>query len=111
LPAFPFGPRFDASYEDAFHEDRRNLGLGGKNFDHFFRLVEENILDYPWIHSKVVPDSGGTLMRETRESFPDVPPLYVYYKVNAETHHVRFVGLTKAWSADEVFPPFGVDWA
>lgn len=107
--AFPFGPNFYASYEDQFTADRKNLGLGGPNFDHFFREVEANILDYPWINSKVVPDSGGTLMRETRYSFPDVPPLYVYYKVNPETGHVRFVGLTEAWSADDLFPPLDFD--
>jgi hypothetical protein len=102
--ALPFGPNFYASYEDAFGDDRERLGLGGSNFNHFFKEVERNILDYPWIHSRVVPDSGGTLMRETRYSFPDIPALYVYYKVNPETGHVRFVGLTEAWSADELFP-------
>lgn len=97
--------RWDADYEDDFHADRRKLGLAGPNFDYFFRDVEQNALDYPWEYSKEVPDSGGTRMRETREGFPDIPPLYVYWKVNAEECRVRFVGLSHAWSKTDLAPP------
>jgi len=54
-------------------EDRRKLGVGGANFDFFFREIETNICDYPWIFSTEVPDSGGTMMRLTRDAFPDIP--------------------------------------
>jgi hypothetical protein len=97
--------KWDADYEPAFYADRRNLGLGGRNFDYFFRDIEKEVLDYPWEYSKEVPESGGTRMRLTRDAFLDVPPLYVYYKVNAEDCRVRFVGLSRAWSKFDVAPP------
>jgi hypothetical protein len=102
--ALPFGPEFAPVYEAGFRADREALGLGGANFDHFFRDVERQILDYPWIYSTEVPESGGTLMRATRDAFPDIPPLYVYYKVvkiDRARYRVHFVGLSPAWSAAE----------
>lgn len=102
----PFGPRFTAVYDPDFHADRRTLGLSGPNFDHFFRDVEAQLLDYPWIYSREIPDSGGTLMRETRDAFPDIPPLYVYYKViqdSARDARIYFLGLSPAWTKAELF--------
>lgn len=81
MPEHPLHPRFAPVYEPQFDAERRALGLGGRDFDHFFKDVETNVCDYPWIFAEEVPESGGTLMRETRDAFPDVPPLYVYYKV------------------------------
>lgn len=106
--AFPFGPRFTAVYDDDFAADRGELGLSGANFDHFFEDVERQLLDYPWIFSREVPDSGGTLMRETRNAFPDIPPLYVYYKVIQDSPRdcrVYFLGLSPAWSKEDLAPP------
>lgn len=103
--AVPFGPRFTAVYDNDFQADRRRLGLGGRNFDHFFEDVERHLLDYPWIYSQEVPDSGGTLMRSTREGFLDLPPLYVYYKVIQDSPRdcrVYFLGLSPAWSKSEL---------
>lgn len=97
--------RWDACYEQAFEADRKALGLGGSNFDHFFQGVEASVLDYPWEYSREVPASGGTRMRPTPENFPDLPALYVYYKVNAEECRVRFVGLSEAWSKEDLAPP------
>jgi hypothetical protein len=99
---YPFGPRFCAVYDGDFEADRRSLGLGGRNFDTFFHHVERQILDYPWINSKEVPDSGGALMRETREVQPDLPALYVYYKVSVEDERIRFLGVSPAWSKTEL---------
>jgi hypothetical protein len=96
---------WSADYEPEFEADRRTLGLGGPNFDHFFQAVEQNTLDYPWEFSEEVPDSGGSRMRPTRDAFPDIPPLYVYYKVNAEACRVRFLGLSRAWSKLDLAPP------
>jgi hypothetical protein len=102
--AFPFGPRFVACYEKEFAADRAELGLAGENFDFFFTQVEAQILDYPWINSATVPESGGTLMRETRALAPDLPALYVYYKVNVQAERIRFLGLSRAWSREELPP-------
>jgi hypothetical protein len=101
MPEHPWHPRFTAAYDEKFYAARRALGLSGTNFNHFFRDVEGTILEYPWLNAVEVPESGGTLMRETRAAFPDVPPLYVYYKVNREQNRIRFVSLSPAWSADE----------
>jgi hypothetical protein len=101
MPEHPWHPRFTADYDERFTTARQRLGLSGSNFTHFFRDVEDHIVEYPWLNAVEVPDSGGTLMRETRASHPDVPPLYVYYKVNREERRIRFISLSPAWSADE----------
>jgi hypothetical protein len=101
LPEHPWHPPFTAVYDERFVEARTRLGLSGSNFDHFFRDVKETILEYPWLNVEEVPESGGTLMRETRAAFPDVPPLYVYYKVNREENRILFLSLSPAWSVDE----------
>jgi hypothetical protein len=90
-------PSFEPYYHAAFIEQRRRLGLAGTNFDFFFKNVEHAILDYPY--GDEIPDTGGTMMRETRETFPDVPPLYVYFKLDTDNRRVLFLGLTQAWSA------------
>ncbi len=97
--------KWSACYEDAFGADRKAVGLGGRNFDTFFDGVERSVLDYPWEYSEEVPESGGTRMRLTRADFSDLPPIYVYYKVNAEECRVRFVGLSPAWSKEDLAPP------
>lgn len=33
----------------------------------------------------------------TRYAFPDIPPLYVYYRVDHSRHSVVFLGLHRAW--------------
>ena len=109
MPEPPLHPRFTPCYEPDFDADRKSLGLTGKNFDHFFRNVENNVCDYPWEYSKEVPDSGGARMRETRGDYPDLPPLYVYYKVNVAENRIRFLGLSPAWSKADLFPP--TSWA
>jgi len=100
----PFGPRFTPVYDDDFQADKQKLGLAGPNFKFFFQQVEQQILDYPWAFSEEVPDSGGTLMRPTREAFLDIPPLYVYYKVIQDSprdSRIHFIGLSPAWSDSE----------
>ena len=80
------------------------LGLVGENFDYFFEGVERQILDYPWINAAEVPDSGGTLMRETKGLAPDLPPLCVYYKIDKDKRRIRFLGLSRAWSREDEPP-------
>jgi hypothetical protein len=79
------------------------MGLAGPNFDHFFKEVEDYLGDYPWEYSEEVPDSEGIRMLPTRMSFPDIPPLYVYYRVEQNPNKIIFLGLSPAWSADETF--------
>ena len=46
----------------------------------------------------------GPAASEPREAFPDVPPLYVYYKIIKDSpteFRVYFLGLSPAWSKDE----------
>lgn len=81
------------------------MGLAGPNFDHFFHGVEKAVLDYPYEYSEKVPDSGETWMRLTPDVQPDLPALYVYYKVNYDECRIRFLGVSKAWSYVDLAPP------
>jgi hypothetical protein len=98
---YPFGPDFQPAYDKAFLDDRRELGLHGSNFDFFFEQVESQILNYPWINAREVPESGGVLMRETRGLAPDLPALYIYYKVSKDPPRILFLGLSRAWSHED----------
>jgi hypothetical protein len=105
LPEHPWHPRFDARFEASFDQQRRGLGLGGENFDFFFKAVESYLGDYPWEYSTEVPDSNGIRMLPTRQAFLDIPPLYVYYRVEQDPNKIIFLGLSPAWSAAETFSP------
>jgi hypothetical protein len=107
VPEFLNHPRYTPCYEKSFDQYRRALGLAAANFDYFFREVETFICDYPRVDVIEMPGEGGMLMRSTREAWHDLPPLYIYYKVNDEEHRVRFFGLSAAWSADDFSPD---DW-
>ena len=102
-PDHPLHPRFRPDYQPSFQIHRRELGLAGPNFDHFFRAVESFLGDYPWEYSTLVPASEGMYMLPTRRSFPDIPPLYVYYRVEQKPNKVIFYGLSPAWSQAELF--------
>ena len=106
MPEHP-SSSFEPYYHGDFIEHRRRLGLAGTNFDFFFKDVEQAILEYPY--GDEIPDSGRTIMRETREAFPDVPPLYVYFKLDAENRRVLFLGLTQAWSAPDTPAGLGLE--
>jgi hypothetical protein len=103
LPEHPWHPRFAPCYEPSFDHDKAELGLAGPNFDHFFRSVEVYVGDYPWEYSKEVPDSDGIRMLPTRRAFPDIPALYVYYRVEQNPNKIIYLGLSPAWSQAEVF--------
>lgn len=97
-------PRFAPSYEPSFDTHRAGLGLSGANFDHFFREVEFYVCDDPWMQfTEEVPDSDGIRMLSTRQAFPDIPPLYVYYRFEPEAGRVVFFGLSPAWSQVDTF--------
>lgn len=99
MPEPPGHPRFAPCYEKSFEHDRHALGLSGANFDHLFRHVENFLGDYPWQYSEEVPDSEGIRMLPTEEGFPDLPPLYVYYRVEQNPNKIIYLGLSQAWSA------------
>ena len=97
----PCHPPFEPEYAPSFRADRAELGLSGANFDYFFGDVERVLRDYPGEGAEEVPGGGGILMRPTRDAFPDIPPLYIYYIVNGSPNTIRFLGLSRAWSEDE----------
>jgi hypothetical protein len=43
-------------------------------------------------------------MLPTRRGHPDIPPLYVYYRVEQQPNKIIYLGLSRAWSQDEVYP-------
>ncbi len=67
------------------------------------RYVEDYLGDYPWEYSEEVPDSEGIRMLRTRDAFPDIPPLYVYYRVEEQPNKIIYLGLSRAWSQEESF--------
>ena len=101
MPEPPGHPRFEPHYEPSFESDRAELGLSGSNFDHFFRSVESFLGDYPWEYSEEVPESEGIWMLPTRDAFPDIPALYVYYCVEQHPSKIIYLGLSRARSHDE----------
>lgn len=101
MPEPPGHPRFEPHYEPSFAADRAALGFAGPNFDGLFRAVETYLGDYPWEYSVEVPGSEGIRMLATRRAFPDMPPLYVYYRVEENPNRIRFLGLSPAWSLGE----------
>lgn len=101
MPEPPGHPRFEPHYEPSFDTDRAELGLSGSDFDHFFQSVEDHLGDYPWEYSDEVPDSEGIRMLRTRDAFPDIPPLYIYYRAEEQPNRIIFLGLSRAWSQDE----------
>jgi hypothetical protein len=105
VPEPPGHPRFEPRYEPSFSADRVTLGLSGANFDHFFAAVEQHLADYPWASSEEVPGGEGIWMLPTRQAFPDIPPLYVYYRVEQNPNRIIYLGMSHAWSKLDLPPP------
>ncbi len=40
-----------------------------------------------------------------RAGAPDIPPLYLYYRVEQDPNKIVFLGLSPAWSREETFFP------
>ena len=98
----PPSPRYAATFDQSFDDQRAALGFSAESFENLFREVEFRICDDPWLqYSTEVPDSDGIRIVPTRQAFPDIPPLYVYYRFSAELRRVVFLGLSPAWSAGE----------
>jgi hypothetical protein len=102
MPDFPGHPRFEPRYEPSFDEDRAALGLGGGSFDYFFADVEAHLADYPTISSTLILPDEDIWMLRTRRGFPDLPPLFVYYRVEEQPNTIVYLGLSHDWSNAEV---------
>ena len=89
---------FQPHYEPSFMDCRRTLGLSGPDFDHHFEAVEKGLCRFPWLENESVPEGDGIRIRPTRERAPDLPPLYVYYRIELNPRRVVFFGLSRAWS-------------
>ena len=102
----PRDDRFEPQYEPSFAECRARLNLSGAPFDHFFADVEDAFCKDPYFASETVPEAQGIRIRPTRESFPDLPPLYVHYRIKRDPNRIVFFGLSRAWSnPGETLPP------
>jgi hypothetical protein len=99
----PLGqPTFEPHHEPTFEAHRARLGLTGAPFDYFFSAVEKLLGDYPYKYSEEVPDSEGIRMLPTQAAFPDIPALYVYYRVRRQPNQIIYVALSPAWSKADV---------
>lgn len=96
------GPRYPPAYHPDFDVARTEQGLTGRPFDYFFLAVEHVIGNYPYADSVEVPESDGIRMRATRDAFPDLPPLYLYYKIEHDPNRVVFMSLSAAWSESDL---------
>lgn len=92
---------------DRWEEDLKRLGLYGRNFDTFWKPVEEFILGSDHMVGNPLPDGSGARSFLTEEGAPDLPKLVVYLKGDEEAHRVVFLGCDSA-SVSTDFPP--ADW-
>ena len=74
------------------------IGRTGANFDYFWSAVadflrQETRSKY---YSVPVPEGEGIRMYATEHAFPDIPPLYIYYR--PEDPYITFLGVSPAWS-------------
>jgi hypothetical protein len=102
VPEPPLQPPFEPHYEPTFEAHRARLGLTGPNFDYFFAAVQKLLRDYPYKYSVEVPDAHGIRMYPTEAAFPDIPALYIYYRVQHQPNRIIYVGLSPAWSKGDV---------
>ena len=105
MPEPPLQGPFEPVYHAKFEAHKVALGLSGPNFDHFWRKVEKQLGNYPYNYSEEVPDGEGMRMLPTADMFPDIPPLYVYYRVEHQPNKIHYWALSRAWSKDDLLPP------
>jgi hypothetical protein len=102
----PDDRHFEPYYEPSFAECRRKLGLSGTYFDPFFKIAEQGLCRFPWLENEVTPNGKGTRIRPLRGA-DDLPPLYIYYRIENDPDRIVFYGLSPRWSAGEgvTLPP------
>jgi hypothetical protein len=98
----PGHPPYEPRYEHTFLEDRAKLGLNGADFDRFLEDLERVLRDYPYAESVEVPDGDGVRLLPTYRSFPDIPPLLIFYEVEDDPNAIVFLGISPGWSARDL---------
>jgi hypothetical protein len=98
----PGHPPFEPIYEPSFAEARARLGLSGASFDSRFADVERHLADYPRSSATKAPEHEGIWMLRTKEAFPDIPPLIVYYRVTEQPNRIVYLSLSPDWSKPDV---------
>jgi hypothetical protein len=96
--------RFVHIQETSFASARTEVGLAGRNFDHFFEKVEASLDSNPWFYGTEVPDGDGLLVIPTTDAFPDLPASYIYFRADPDAGEVRYVGISPAWSRNDTPP-------
>jgi hypothetical protein len=103
VPEPPLQPPFEPRYSAKFEAHRVRLGLTGEAFDYFWRAVEKQLSDYPYHrYSREVPDHEGIRIFPTEEAYPDLPALYVYYRVEHQPNRIHYLALSPAWSRSDL---------
>jgi hypothetical protein len=82
--------------------DVKALGLGGSSFWNYFRNVENHLGDYPKEGSMEVPESEYRI-QPTATRWPDLPALYVYFRVEENPNKIVFVRLSPAWTQADLY--------
>jgi hypothetical protein len=99
----PGHPPFEPRYESSFAEARTRLGLSGANFDNFFGDVERHLADYPRSSATKAPEREGVWMLRTKDAFPDIPALIIYYRVEERPNTIVYLDLSPDWrNADTI---------
>jgi hypothetical protein len=105
MPEFPQHRRFESQYEPSFASDRATLNLSGAPFDFFFKEIERFLADYPTIASTCVMPHERIWALRTKKGFADLPPLFVYYRLEERPNRIIFLGLSHDWSnSDDIGP-------
>lgn len=91
---------FDHIYEKSFEDARDIVGLAGQSFEFFREQIEDHLDRHPWFYSVEVPGSNEVRVLSTLETLEDIPPLYVYFRIeqSRESAAIHYVGLSPAWS-------------
>lgn len=103
----PGHPPYEPQYESTFEDDRAALHFTGANFDYFFEGIARTLRDYPKAESVEVPDGDGIRILPTYRSWPDLPRLYIFYRIQENPNRIVFLGMTPAWTQD--LPPAGFE--
>ncbi len=98
---------FTGRCTDKWEQDLKDEGLYGPNFDTFWRLLEEFILESDFVVGNPILDGSGATGFLTEDGAPDLPKLVVYLKGDLENERIVFLGLDSASLPDD-YPP--ADW-
>jgi hypothetical protein len=89
---------------DKWEADRKRLGLTGRNFDTYWRPIEEAVCKNPAYGQPLLDGSGARAFLTEEAGFVDLPKLVVYFKADSRAERLVFLGLDSA-SLPEDYPP------